>query len=382
MNSTAIFVQSSKSVSKKQKVIFYVPTLEGGGAEKVFVNLANYFVNNDYQVICVCAYGNSYSGIIDSMVDIKKPFEKPLFASKMLNTLTRIMFMPLYLFWLLGKNRDAHFFTSVLEADMLGNIVHFLTLSKGKFIIAQAGLIDDVTHPGLLSPFLKWAFKRAETIVANSPETRKSVLTFYPNIENKISLIGNPVYEYKTSQENPFQSPYILNVGRLESQKDHVTLLKAFKIVLTIIDIRLKLVGSGTLQNNLKLLAHDLKISHQIDFEGFKENPEIYYAHAAVFVLSSTHETFANVLVEAMAYGTPVVSTICGGPSYIINDNALGELVPVQEEVILAKAIIKVLQYPKNYDKKAIIARAKDFSIDSIGNQYLRLLNGLNKHRT
>lgn len=359
---------------KKQHVIFYVPTLEGGGAEKVFVNLANFFVRKNYTVFYVCAYGNSYSHLLDKRVQVKRCFNQPIFKSKILNTFTRVLCMPFFITSLLAKNRNAHLFTSVLESDMLGNIVHFLTASKGKLIISQAGLIDDVTHPGVLSPFLKWAFQRAYKIVANSPETKKTILDFYSLCNKKIELIGNPVYEKKKITQNHFENSYLLNVGRFESQKDHHTLLKAFKLVLHEVDIRLKLLGEGVLREELELLSRDLGIQDKVDFEGFVESPESYYEHATVFVLSSTHETFANVLVEAMAYGIPVVSTNCGGPSYIINNTSIGELVPIKDHKQLAIAILKVIKNPGNYNRETIISRAQDFSIESIGNKYLSLL--------
>ena len=96
-------------------------------------------------------------------------------------------------------------------------------------------------------------------------------------------------------------------------------------------------------------------------------------SRAAVFVLSSAWEGFGNVLVEAMACGTPVVSTDCpSGPSEILQGGKYGPLVPVGDPEALAKAIEAVLESP--LPGSVLQKRAEDFSVDKITDQYLQLL--------
>lgn len=91
--------------------------------------------------------------------------------------------------------------------------------------------------------------------------------------------------------------------------------------------------------------------------------------------MSSDFEGFGNVIVEAMSYGLPVVSTRClGGPSFILNKPEHGELYEPKNLKALATAILKVLNNPDNYPKKAIVKKAQDFSLDKIGQQYLDIL--------
>lgn len=372
--SSFIFVAMKSQNHTKQTVIFYVPTLEGGGAEKVFVNLSNHFVNKGFKVIYACAYGDSYTKDIHPAVIIKRCFKNPVFKNKKGNKLSRLICMPFFMIWLVASNRNAHLFTSVLESDMLGNVAHYISKSKGKFIIAQAGLLQDITHPGRLSIFLKWAFFRAHYIVANSPETKESLLNFYHKLDSKIVLIGNPVYEPKQFDDIHKNEKFILNVGRFESQKDHFTLIKAFEIVRKQADIRLKLLGEGALKQDLIKLCKTLNVYEYVDFEGYVEDTDVFYKSATVFALSSTHETFANVIVEAMAFGKPIVSTDCGGPAYIINHSEIGEIVPVKDHKALASGILKVLNNPRNYSAEKIILRAKDFSVATIGDQFLAMI--------
>ena len=99
-------------------------------------------------------------------------------------------------------------------------------------------------------------------------------------------------------------------------------------------------------------------------------------ARANVFVLSSIYEGFGNVVAEAIAAGTPVVSTDCeSGPAEILNKGQYGELVPVGDHEAMACAIIATLNQPM--DTQVLKVRAQAFTIDCIVRQYLDVLNGL-----
>ena len=122
-------------------------------------------------------------------------------------------------------------------------------------------------------------------------------------------------------------------------------------------------------------LATSLGISEQVDLPGFEDNPFAYMSRSAVFALSSRYEGFPNVLVQAMACGTPVVSTDCrSGPREILEDGKWGHLVPVGDWRAMAEAIIDTLDNPTPSDQ--LIARASDFSADASIDRYLEVLTG------
>jgi glycosyltransferase involved in cell wall biosynthesis len=103
------------------------------------------------------------------------------------------------------------------------------------------------------------------------------------------------------------------------------------------------------------------------------DNPFAYLNRAAVFVLSSDHEGFGNVLVEALLCGCPVVSTDCpSGPAEILDNGKYGELVPVGDACSLADAICRTLDAPK--DRDFLRARGGEFSIEKAVDNYRRIL--------
>ncbi len=170
----------------------------------------------------------------------------------------------------------------------------------------------------------------------------------------------------------PDSPPVILSAGELCKRKDFSTLIKAFKIVKENIDARLVILGKGRLLNKLIKLTHELEIDRYVDFPGFVENPYPYMAHANVFVLSSLWEGLGFVLIEALAVGTPVVSTDCpSGPSEILQNGKYGPLVPPKDHQKMAEAIIKVLKEPppSDYLKKAVVP----YLVNNATERYLKV---------
>lgn len=167
--------------------------------------------------------------------------------------------------------------------------------------------------------------------------------------------------------------PVIIGAGRLTRQKDFATLLHAFSLVVKECSARLLLLGDGPERGRLEALAAELGISAVVDFHGFIANPFPYIARSDLFVLSSAWEGFGNVLVEAMALGVPVVSTDCpSGPREILNDGALGPLVPVADPVALANAILTTLAAP--LASQELIAATAPYTILQSAKEHLALL--------
>jgi len=158
----------------------------------------------------------------------------------------------------------------------------------------------------------------------------------------------------------------------MKAQKNHPLLLRAFAR-LNRRDARLMFVGDGTGREALLSLARDLGVVDRVIFAGFQLDPTAFYKTADLFVLSSNYEGFGNVIVEAMAYGTTVVSTDCpSGPAEILENGKYGRLVPVRDPQALADAMQAALTEP--HDPDLLKTRAADFAPAIAAKRYLELL--------
>ena len=207
-------------------------------------------------------------------------------------------------------------------------------------------------------------------LTANIP--RERIRTIYNGVEtDRIErLAAAPV-------EHPWfvgrAVPVVLAVGRLKPQKDYPNLLRAFARLRKRRELRLVVLGEGKDRVRLEQLSRDLDIHRDVSFMGFVSNPYAFRVRAAVLALSSAWEGIANVLIEAMACGCPVVSTDCpAGPAEVLDGGAYGRLVPVGDDRALAGAIELVLDAPP--EPAWLRKRANEFSLDRAVDEYLDAL--------
>lgn len=138
--------------------------------------------------------------------------------------------------------------------------------------------------------------------------------------------------------------PVVLGVGHLEPRKDFTTLLQAFAMVREHRVARLVILGDGPERMVLASLACDLGVHEHVALPGFIPNPLPYMRRASVFALSSRAEGLPTVLIEALACGTPVVSTDCPyGPREILAGGRYGYLVPVGDADAMAQALDRII---------------------------------------
>lgn len=167
----------------------------------------------------------------------------------------------------------------------------------------------------------------------------------------------------------------LVAVCRLTAQKDVGTLIKAVAGLVRTRPVRLLIVGDGPQRRTLEELVSSLGVEQNVCFVGYKENPLPYMAAADVFVLSSAWEGFGNVLVEAMAVGTPVVATDCpSGPAEILGHGRWGKLAPVGNPEALRIAIEQALVSPPA--RGDLVARAQEFSAEVAIEAYEEELSG------
>jgi glycosyltransferase involved in cell wall biosynthesis len=150
-------------------------------------------------------------------------------------------------------------------------------------------------------------------------------------------------------------------------------MLKALKILRGSVPAKLLVLGEGEDRAQLESLARALGVAPYVEFAGYQSNPYKFMARASAFVMSSAWEGFGNVLVEAMACGTPVVSTDCpSGPVEILDSGRFGMLTPVGDPEAFASAIRATLENPRSQQR--LIARASEFSVDAAVEKYRAVL--------
>ncbi len=227
-------------------------------------------------------------------------------------------------------------------------------------------------------------YRWADEVVAVSRGVAADASRLFRLAPEKIRVIYNPVVtpRMKELMKMPLDHPWfndpagpvILAMGRLTWAKDFITLLEAFdRVVAAIPGARLVILGEGKQRKNLEKKIAALKLNECVSLPGYIENPYNYLHRASLFVLSSRYEGFGNVLVEAMAAGTPVVATDCpSGPAEILAKGRYGPLVEPGDAVALSEAMLKVLANPP--EPHALRTRAADFSVDNAVEEYLKLL--------
>ncbi|WP_426151510.1 glycosyltransferase [Pseudomonas sp. DC3000-4b1] len=143
----------------------------------------------------------------------------------------------------------------------------------------------------------------------------------------------------------PVDAWVVGNVGRLHPDKDQATLLRGFAQALPGLPqgARLVIMGEGRLEGALKRLAEELGITAQVRFTGQVPNATCYFRAFDVFALSSDHEPFGMVLLEAMVAGVPILATACGGAREVVE--GAGLLFPLGDATALAQALLEVANY-------------------------------------
>ena len=177
------------------------------------------------------------------------------------------------------------------------------------------------------------------------------------------------------------EPPVVLCVGREASSKDYPTLVEAFGLVRREVDARLVILGklSAPCRARLKSLARGLGVEGDLGFVDFDENPYRYMRRAGLLALSSRSEGLPTVILEALACGTPVVSTDAPcGPREILG--GWGDLPPVGDAPALARALAATLRGERP-SEEALRARAADFSPEKAADAYLALFEKLVRGR-
>lgn len=247
-------------------------------------------------------------------------------------------------------------------------IAKWLSRSPVRTIITYHGFREWRT--GVLS-FLTYFFlpvlsSLADCTVAVSDGLREQLIQKWGAKPERTITILNPVFyphmaRVPSDSELKSRADVFLAVGRMVPEKDFITLVRAFARI-DRPNARLVILGKGPDEAKLRQEIARLGITNRVTLPGYSKEPWRYYAEAKCFVLSSISEPFGNVIVEAMAYGLPVVATACSGPQEILRHGEFGRIVALGSDLQLAHAMTATLDNPGNPAVRR--KRADDFSFD------------------
>lgn len=356
----------------KTKVAILVPSLRGGGAERVMTTLVTNIDNKKFDIKFILVNKEGpYIKLIPKDIEIIDLNSKRARYSipKLIKEINN--FEPDVILSTLGY----------LNIMLLG--VRRLLIGNPKIIVrhsiapsASLNTLPTVKRSLLLNLY-KFFYNKADIVLAQCKDMKNDLISSFKLDPSKVKFIYNPLnldhIHENMLKYNPFEDNNInlLAAGRLTNQKGFDILLKAFKIVnKKIPETRLTILGKGELDDALQNLAERLQVNDKTNFEGFVNNPYPYYYNSDMYILPSRYEGFPNTLLEAIACKTKVVSTNCkNGPREIIGNNEYGMLIEEENYQDLAVTIIKYLKEPNKTEE-----RAEDFNLKKIINNYEDLL--------
>lgn len=331
-------------MEKQIHIAMLIGSLTKGGAERVLVNLADYFAGKGYMVTMVTQYRleNEYplnekvKRVISDITPEETTKSRIINFQRRFSKLRRIWKSekPDVILSFIGKNNMMAILTS-----------RFLKIPVAVSVRAEPAL---EYYNSWMRFMARHLFAKAEGVILQTCQC----FAFFPKkVRDKAVILKNPVSasffreRYKGEREKT-----IVAVGRIDENKNHEMLIRAFsEIAREFPDYKLIIYGEGECRDRLIKMAEDLGYSDRILLPGSIEHVADAIYKTRVFVLSSNSEGVPNTLIEAMLMGLTVIATDCpcGGPADLIEDGVNGFLIPVGDVGLLKEKmqyLIKNLQ--------------------------------------
>lgn len=319
----------------KKKIMFVVPYLSGGGAERVVSLWSSELaeLGIDTHLLLLYRVDNEYFIHDDLKVHIIAPDEESYIAQ--------------------SKLKHVKLIRKVLKEVNPDVIIPFLVgpLLNISRIGLKSKLVETVRINPASSPknIIKKAMRDISVFLSNGLIVQNTEQKeYFPQfVHKKTKVFPNPVSDLFLDIENKSREiKKIVTVGRLVPQKNHKLLIRAFSKIKRK-NLKLDIYGEGILKEELQELIYELDLSDQVRLMGRVPKIEDELKTADLFVLTSNYEGMPNSLMEAMASGLPCISTDCPtGPSDLIDNYANGLLIPMENETQLINSINYLIENP------------------------------------
>lgn len=359
---------------KNKRIGIFIPAPAGGGAEISMIFLANGLAEKGYLVdLIVKQKQGELAGEIQKSVNVID-FNVPILRY----TLPKLI-----------AYRKEYQPKAIISALELPNIVNVLAKAAAggttRTIISIHG--TQSKQPIFYQKYFDrvlWAilYPWSDVIVCVSHDSARDAIRYLSLPASKVKVIYNPIISkqfYEKAKEpapphewlDSTEKKIVLSIGRLESVKDHKTLIQAFALIHARHPSKLVILGEGSLRDDLEKIATSLGLEKDVIFPGYIRQPFSIISHSDVFVLSSLYEGLPTVLIEALACRCPIVSTDIGSAREILNYGQYGHLTPVGDAEAMARAIQKTLDGDTRLAPKEWLSQ---FEVEKNVEQYIDLI--------
>ena len=363
--------------SRRKKVVFAIKSLSftHGGAEKVITQIANNISETEIDVLII-SFDTPNSS---SLYEISKNIEyirlgvgKTNTRASIISTLKRIIALRKEI-KMQKPDLVIGFMHSIFIPLAFALIGTKITLIASEHIVPQHYKKRKIEFALFVisSLFLKKITVLSETIKNSYPKF----------MQHKMIAITNPVEQAPEQYKKDSENNIILNVGRLEEQKNQTLLIHSFhKLIQTHPQWTLRIVGDGSMRSSLQDLVTDLNLSDHVTFTGEISEIQKEYMRGDVYALSSDYESFGLSVVEAMSYGLPVIGFAdCPGVNELIVNNKNGLLISANQHN-------RIDEFTKGLEQLIISAKfraklgeegvqtSRQFSPDKIAKQWVNII--------
>jgi glycosyltransferase involved in cell wall biosynthesis len=355
---------------------FFIQDLRAGGAERSVARLLNGIMAREIptDLVVICRQGAFFDELDPRVNVVELPQSR---------TFTSVRGLKRYI----ETRRPAALVSSLTHINVAAILANITARPRVRLVVVEHNQHSQnrrLKH-GLVNlsyRMVPYLYPKADVVAAVSEGVRDDLAAVAGLRSEEIAILHNPVVGEELAEaaaaeiDHPWLSapgpPVVLGVGRFTRQKNFPLLIEAFAKARKTRPLRLIILGEGELRAELEAQVRALGIGEDVDLPGFDPNPFRYMRRAAVYVLSSDWEGLPTALIEALACGTPVVSTDCeSGPQEILLGGRLSRIVPMGDASALSAAILGTLEVPG--DRAARVARANDFTLDRAVDRYLEV---------
>lgn len=322
------------------KILYVIDHLQGGGAEQQFVHIVNNVQVNR------CVYLTHDKGIRCKGINKDIPILGGYGKRTPLTSIKEII------------NLIEEFHPDIIHSFLMYScFVCALAIKASRhkpFFICQEfsspeDILGEVRFRSFKKYLIKWTYKMAHQLITTSDKVKEKIVRERYINSNRIKVIPEGILlsrygslpakgELRKRLGFPEEGIYIIFAGSLVERKGLRYLIKAFTEIKNE-NLKLLIIGEG----KMKLEFQRMSCDDRIEFLGYKENAVEYIKAADILVLPSFHEGLPNVLLEAMAVGTPVIATNVSGIPELIEDGVNGLLIPPRNSDALKKAIARLI---------------------------------------